>query len=295
MNLSTELESKLNRMGINWRTSSVVAGNEFCGENGDAVVTRVEPLDEINSELSEIGYSNRGLEVRTEEQVCFTRDGVCTEETDETEESEESEEIKEPEETGEIQEIEEIDELPPGIWEKIRKAILTCAVGSDGNTNRPLFDLAREVRGCEEKFGKPFSLEILKQIIQRWRSANLSNLNLNKDYLIEFLDKLELVRFPDGMVLVKAFEIANKQPPPTCLKGLPEELQLLGCLCRELQGRAGTEPFFLDGRSAAKLLGVSHRRVASWLRVLCRRLPILGEIKKGHRGVASRYRYIAVD
>lgn len=291
MNLSAELESKLNRIGINWRASSVVAGNELFGENGGAVVTRVDPIDEINSDLLEIGYFNRELEIHSEQQACLTRDGVCTEET---EESEESEEIKEKEETEESQEYDEIDELPAGVWEKIRKAILTCPVGSDGNTNGSLFDLAREVRGYEEDFGKRFSVKILKQIIYQWHLANLRNLNANKDYLIEFLDKLSLVRFPAGMVLVKAFEMAKAQPPPRVVVGFPQRFQLLARLCRELQRQAGNEPFFVDGRSVAKVLGEAHSTVASWLRALCR-LQVIWLIRKGHIGHASRYRYICSD
>ncbi len=52
-------------------------------------------------------------------------------------------------------------ELPTGVWEKIRKAILTCAVGSDGNSNGSLFDLARIVRRYEEELIKRLSLQIL--------------------------------------------------------------------------------------------------------------------------------------
>ena len=65
-------------------------------------------------------------------------------------------------------------------------------------------------------------------------------------------------------------------------------------LCRQLQIEAGTNPFFLDGRSAAKVLGQPHETVASWLRAL-RRLEVIALDKKGRRGHASRYRYIAVQ
>jgi hypothetical protein len=211
--------------------------------------------------------------------------------TEETEEKEESEEIKE---TGETQEIDEIDELPPDAWNDFRKVSLTCAVDSDGETNGPLFDLAREVRRCEERFTQIFSINILKKIIQQWQSNNSTHLKPDKDYLIEFLDKLSLVRFPSGLVLVKAFARATTQPPPSRLRGLKRGFQLLGCLCRELQRQSGNKPFFLDGRSAARVIGIPHETVASWLRALCR-LQIIRVIQKGHLGRASRYQYICSD
>ncbi|HEV3023068.1 MAG TPA: hypothetical protein VGX76_11390, partial [Pirellulales bacterium] len=66
-------------------------------------------------------------------------------------------------------------------------------------------------------------------------------------------------------------------------------------LCAELQrvaGRGG--PFFLDARTAGRLLGVHYTTVARWLRGLCRddvlRLETHGGFKT-HK--ASRYRYLA--
>jgi hypothetical protein len=53
-------------------------------------------------------------------------------------------------------------------------------------------------------------------------------------------------------------------------------------------------PFFLDGRSAAKVLGRPHETVASWLRAL-RRVGVIALEAKGRLRFASRYRYIAVQ
>ena len=73
---------------------------------------------------------------------------------------------------------------------------------------------------------------------------------------------------------------------------LPRNVKLLACLCRELQRQAGITPFFLDGRSAAKVLGRPHETVASWLRALCR-VGVITLKAKGRLGFASRYLYIA--
>src|ERR1700724_3880406 len=205
-------------------------------------------VDALKQEFTKKGLDWPPKPVSTLKNVSFNRVN-CTEET---KEKEDSEEIKEIRETEESQEIEEIDELPPHTWNDLSKVSLTCAVNSDWDTNCSLFDLAREVRRSEERLRQKFSSEILKKIFEQWQSANLKNLKPDKDYLIEFLDKLSLVRFTAGMVLVKAFGKAKTQPPPNRLKDFQRGFQLLGCLCRELQRQSGKNPFFLDGRSAAR-------------------------------------------
>ena len=246
----------------------------------------------VKEKFERMGMSNALIEKAGLVEQASPRWNVdCTEEA---EESEESEEIKEIKETKETQEIKEIDELPAGVWDGISKVILTCAVGSDGNTNRPLFDLAREIRGCAGRHKIKFALSLLKQISERWKSANSQNLDPNKDYFIELIDKLYLVRLPAGKVLSDAFELAKNGVAPVVLKPFSRGVQVLACLCRELQRRAGKEPFFLDGRSAAQILGQAHTTVAGWLRVFCR-LGVIQEVQKGHIGHASRYRYICPD
>ena len=190
----------------------------------------------IAGKLKRMGFSD----LQPKEQVFYGKID-CTEET---EESEEIEEIKEKEETEESQEIEEIDELPSHVWDGISKVILTCAVGSDGNTNGPLFDLARKVRGREDELGKEFPLTILRQVIERWQSANALN-PPDKDYLITFLGKLSLLRFPAERVLVNAFSIANAQSPPSRLKGFSSGYLAAGLSLPGASAASWDQAFFL--------------------------------------------------
>jgi hypothetical protein len=215
----------------------------------------------------------------------------CTEETEEINETKESEE---PEESGELEECEETGESNRDLWSIIDNAISQCLVITPKGTNRPLFMLAHKIRGLEEEQASTFPLDVISEIVRRWQSRNRHNLEDNHDYLTEFLDKLSLVRHPKGRALVNAFVAAKRLPPPKQTSSLSRDVQLLACLCRELQRQAGTNPFFLDGRSAAKVLGQPHETVASWLRAL-RRLVVIALVEKGRRGRASRYRYIAVD
>jgi len=93
---------------------------------------------------------------------------------------------------------------------------------------------------------------------------------------------------------MNAFDAAKKQSPPNRAKGLSLDFQHLASLCRDLQRRAGMEPFFLDGRAAAKVLGQPYETVASWLRGL-RHIKIITLAEQGKRRRAPRHRYIARD
>jgi hypothetical protein len=94
--------------------------------------------------------------------------------------------------------------------------------------------------------------------------------------------------------LAQAVARARKARPPAKLQSFPIEFQWLTNVCRELQRDAGEKTFYLDGRSVATRLGIPHRTVASWLKVLCSpQLGILQLIRKGRRGQASEYRYVA--
>ena len=71
-----------------------------------------------------------------------------------------------------------------------------------------------------------------------------------------------------------------------------QETKLLVGICRELQRRAGEQPFFLGCRTAAELLKVEHNTAARWLRLLV----LDGIIQtaepgtiKGHRATSYRY------
>ena len=216
---------------------------------------------------------------------------VCTEETEEIKETKES---QEPEESGELEEWKETGEFNRDLLGTIENAISQCPVTIHKEVNRPLFMLAQRIRGLEEEQGLTLPLELISEIVRHWQSRNQNKLEDDHDYLTEFLDKLLLVRFPKGRALVNALSAAKRLPPPKQTISLSPGVQLLARLCRQLQIEAGTHPFFLDGRSAAKVLGQPHETVASWLRVL-RRLEVIALDKKGRRGHASRYRYIAVQ
>jgi len=270
-------------------------------EYGPEASQDVTQLSGYGSRLRHSGPTTPGDNgVSTDESACAIRD-ECTYETDETyeiDEAEEAQEKEEPEERQELEESKELDErqeldrLDPKHWTRIDQAISECRVYRDKDVNRPLFMLANRVRGIEEELNGRFSLDVIAEVVRRWKALNHDYLETDHDYLTEFLDKLSLVRFPKGRALARAVELARNVVPPKQITLLSADVQLLACLCNVLQQQAGKKPFFLDGRSAAKALGKPHETVASWLRAL-RRLEVIKLMSKGSRGTASRYAYLA--
>lgn len=88
------------------------------------------------------------------------------------------------------------------------------------------------------------------------------------------------------------------KPPKIAIELYPEneKIQLLVSLCRELQKTSGKDMFFLDVRTAGRLLGVSHMQASRWFFLLVSD-GILRIVKKGGTAKtvrkATRYRYIA--
>jgi hypothetical protein len=188
----------------------------------------------------------------------------------------------------------EVDQLGPDLSERVDQAVFQCEVQSNNDVNQPLFMLAKKLRGIEEELNVQFSVKVLETVINQWRIENHTRLDKDYDYLTELLDKLSMVRFPEGQALRKALEIAKGTVPPKETARLSPDVQLLASLCRELQRQARFGFFFLDGRSAAKVLHRPHETVASWLRAL-RRVGVIKLALRGHPGVASRYSYVAND
>jgi hypothetical protein len=213
--------------------------------------------------------------VTNDETACANTD-ECTYETQETHELQEPQETDESHETKgkrQLSQREEIGRLGLKLLFTIDEPISECRV-FDGNVNRPLFMLAHKVRTIEEELNRRFSINVCSQILDRWKEQNRDQLERGHDYLVEFLDKLSLVRYPKGRALANAVELARDIAPPAATQLLSRDVQLLASLCKVLQQQAAEKPFFLDGRSAAKALAKPHETVASWLRALCR-LPSL--------------------
>jgi hypothetical protein len=115
--------------------------------------------------------------------------------------------------------------------------------------------------------------------------------------LSHFLRALDRVEQPYGAALRDAKNEAIRRGLPTWVPPrCSENTRLLAGMCRELQRRAGVEPFFLSCDKAAELIGIDSKAAHSAFGTF-QRLGRLVVVQKGKRGfgLATRYRYVGDD
>lgn len=102
---------------------------------------------------------------------------------------------------------------------------------------------------------------------------------------------------PRKQSIMRVAAVAFQQEPPAFAveRGYKPELVKLVLLCRGLQEVWGEEPFHLDCRGAAGLIGVKKSTAANYLNRL-RREKVLQRVRKGRfgTGLSSDYRYLGV-
>jgi hypothetical protein len=162
-----------------------------------------------------------------------------------------------------------------------------------GTSNKQLHELAREVRGVENKQGKRFSATQYKAIFQNWKRSSKPFLRRGHDYFVEFLAKLDCVLIPKGETLQAAYERAKEMEPPAKVSAISNKgVRLLASLCRALQERAGDHPIMLHQASIARLFGHSdHRNISHWIKAL-KTLGVLRIAKRWSLGKSQRYFYV---
>src|SRR5215467_3054485 len=106
------------------------------------LITESDPLEEINKDLLEIGYLNRGLKIGHEGEFCVDVYDVCTQETQESQETKEIQEIKEPQYSGTLkglkgktfancEKFSVIGELSSAQCDELAAIISKCPLGKD--------------------------------------------------------------------------------------------------------------------------------------------------------------------
>ncbi len=183
----------------------------------------------------------------------------------------------------------------------VQEAIAATLPRRGGERNKKLFQLARHLKALPVLAGLP--ARVLRPIVVEWHRRALPFISTKgfADTWADFVLQWPKVRFPVGEGAVDAaFERACQAEPPAAavaLYGGDGRLLLLASLCRELQRSAGDGPFFLDCRTAGRLLTVPHTTAWRWLVVLCAdeivEVVETGGQAAGNAGKASRYRYLA--
>jgi hypothetical protein len=191
----------------------------------------------------------------------------------------------------EVEEHDEVDEAEDGCggvaWQQY-------VLKKPHTSNKMLHELAREIRGVEQKRGKKLRVAQYKVIADNWESASRPSLRLGHDYLAELLAKLDCVTVPKGETLQAAFERAKRREPPAKVAIIANQcLRLFAGLCRELHEMASGQPIMLCQTSVAKLFGhLSHRTISNWIKAL-KTLEVLRPAEAAiPRTRAARYYYI---
>lgn len=190
----------------------------------------------------------------------------------------------------EYEESDEVDESKDGCggveW---RKYVLNKGRTSD----TILFELAREVRGVEQRRGKSLTVTQYKAICDNWEDASRRFLRKGHDYFPEFLAKLDRVTMPKGETLEAAFRRAQHREPPSKVGPVRNKgLRLLASLCQELQYLYGDQPIMLCQTSVAKLFQVTQQTISTWIHAL-KTLQVLRLAEPAIKNArAARYYFI---
>ncbi|MCA9109373.1 MAG: bifunctional DNA primase/polymerase [Planctomycetaceae bacterium] len=191
-----------------------------------------------------------------------------------------------------------VSTAPSVLQERIDAAIERTLPTGPGKRHRKLFDLARELKAIEELTDLP--AKDLKRIVRKWHGRAKANIKTQpfEESWVDFAEGWEKVRHAAGNGPIdEAFARAVKAGIPKVAEEYEQpELRILVSFCRELQRSAGEGTFFLDVRTAGRLLNQHHTTVWRWMR--CLRLDgILELVSAGGRAErrASTYRYIASD
>jgi len=224
-----------------------------------------------------------------------------------TERTERTETTETPEgtETTEDTEDTEDDEAIRARWcEKthvaIESAIVRTLPPAHGKRNAHLFRLARALKSIPALANLPaHRVRVLRPYVHDWYKRALPTM-ITKEFCTtwgDFAHGWARVRHAEGEdVLGAAMEAAEAALAPSWASDYSPSCKLLASLCRELQRRAGSDPFFLSAIKAGECVGVDKGTAYRWLTAFVAdgalRIEVLGSAQSGR---ATRYRYIAGD
>jgi hypothetical protein len=185
----------------------------------------------------------------------------------------------------------------PSLLQDIESAIAATLTKTEGQRHRCIFSLARHLKAIPSLYGA--KVGELRPIVREWHQRALPVIATKPfvDTWADFLPAWKRVKIPAGASPVDiAFKRAMERAPPpsvTELYGQDEPIVMLAKLCLELQRIMGDAEFFLDCRTAGRLIGVDHTTAWRYLDVLCADGILLAGPKGSKAtGKASRFRFI---
>jgi hypothetical protein len=187
--------------------------------------------------------------------------------------------------------------LLSSLSDAVENAIVATLPRTQGQRHDHVFKLARYLKAIPSL--EDAEIRTLRPIVERWHSRALPVIG-TKPFLetwADFVHAWENVKVPAGKGAVEtAFTQAVASVPPPIATNLYGQgpIVLLAALCRELQRIAGDGEFYLDCRTAGKLIGVAHTTAWEYLNVLCAD-GVLAAGAKGNQIKASRFRFVKVE
>jgi Bifunctional DNA primase/polymerase, N-terminal len=182
---------------------------------------------------------------------------------------------------------------------EVEKAIIETLPQEYGTRNRKIFELAHYLKSLPQY--NEANPKDLREIVEQWYKLALPNIRTKEfeETWIDFLKGWGRIKYPKGEEpMAQIFQSAiEMELPAIVIQKYPDNknLQLLACLCNELQRAAGDNPFYLSARTAGRLLKVSPMSANRWLFLLVED-GIIKVIRKGGTAQttrkATRYKYI---
>ena len=192
--------------------------------------------------------------------------------------------------------------VPVSVQATIEEAISRTLPTGPGTRRRALLDLARKLKFTPELAGiAATQIGFLQPYLKRWwRMAKPHTSGKHPHFhqsWQDFVFAWEEARVPFGATMRAIFEKARSAPAPKLAVvkyGEGSLRAVLASLCRELQRFNGGKGFFLTGRTAGPLLGVSDTQAWRWLAQLVAD-GIIEPVRTYPRGtrLATEYRYVA--
>jgi len=155
--------------------------------------------------------------------------------------------------------------------ERLRTAVVRTIPPGHGKRQRKLFMLARELKAIPEIAALP--VDQLEPVVREWHRIAVKYIRTQPfiESWLDFKQAWANVRYAAGTSAVDvAFQQAVSTAAPARVASWDSEpLVNLVKLCRSLQqSRGAGQSFFLDSRTAGRLLGVVHSQAWQWLRAL---------------------------
>jgi hypothetical protein len=174
----------------------------------------------------------------------------------------------------------------------IKRAIDNTMPGSNGFRNKLLLQFARQLKGIPEL--AVLDVGQLEPYVREWHRKALPSIE-TQDFDVtwhDFVVAWNNVKYPAGQGPLDEIYAAGRRQMPACARRFRYSgIRNLIALCRELQLRAGDQPFWLACRPAAAVLTSTPTTVNRWLWKLIHS-HVIELITPGTRGRAAEYRYL---